>query len=178
MRKNNFKKTLGMVLATSMMVASLTGCGGSSENAASDQAATTANEPTATKEDYNYEYEETADDCDESYSSSDASSGAAATEAASNSYDSLQGNYAVESDSSRNALGTTSKSNSNWDNSCPLPPAHFTKGEIASSMWCPLLPFLSLMLQVNPFIMIILRPTTILNGQRRNMVIRLKEKEV
>jgi len=36
----------------------------------------------------------------------------------------------------------------------------------------------SLMLQVNPFIMIILRPTTILNGQRRNMVIRLKEKEV
>ena len=117
MRKNNFKKTLGMVLATSMMVASLTGCGGSSENAASDQAATTANEPTATKEDYNYEYEETADDCDESYSSSDASSGAAATEAASNSYDSLQGNYAVESDSSRNALGTTSKSNSNWDNS-------------------------------------------------------------
>ena len=37
MRKNNFKKTLGMVLATSMMVASLTGCGGSSENASSGE---------------------------------------------------------------------------------------------------------------------------------------------
>ena len=93
MRKNIFKKSLGMILATGLMMASFTGCGGS-ESATTHEEATTASESTSdsesSKREDNYAVE-TADECEDEVSNSNSSSAAAASDTE----DSVSANYEV-----------------------------------------------------------------------------------
>ena len=93
MRKNIFKKSLGMILATGLMMASFTGCGGS-ESATTHEEATTASESTSasesSKREDNYAVE-TADECEGEVSYSNSSSAAAASDTE----DSVSANYEV-----------------------------------------------------------------------------------
>ena len=88
MRKNIFKKSLGMILATGLMMASFTGCG-SSESATTHEESTTASESTSasesSKREDNYAVE-TADECEGEVSSA---------AAASDTEDSVSANYEV-----------------------------------------------------------------------------------